>query len=47
LYRNGEGGMKARTVPDTSGNWQGIYLAEHRTSPRRREVVLQFIGSRR
>jgi secondary thiamine-phosphate synthase enzyme len=29
------------------GNWQGIYLAEHRTSPRRREVVLQFIGSRR
>jgi secondary thiamine-phosphate synthase enzyme len=29
------------------GNWQGIYLAEHRTAPRRREVVLQFIGSRR
>jgi secondary thiamine-phosphate synthase enzyme len=29
------------------GNWQGIYLAEHRTSRRRREVVLQFIGSRR
>jgi secondary thiamine-phosphate synthase enzyme len=29
------------------GDWQGIYLAEHRTSPRRREVVLQFIGSRR
>ena len=29
------------------GNWQGVYLAEHRTSPRRREVVLQFIGSRR
>ncbi|HEY3640412.1 MAG TPA: secondary thiamine-phosphate synthase enzyme YjbQ [Xanthobacteraceae bacterium] len=29
------------------GHWQGIYLAEHRTSPRRREVVLQFIGSRR
>jgi secondary thiamine-phosphate synthase enzyme len=29
------------------GHWQGVYLAEHRTSPRRREVVLQFIGSRR
>jgi secondary thiamine-phosphate synthase enzyme len=29
------------------GNWQGIYLAEHRTPRRRREVVLQFIGSRR
>jgi secondary thiamine-phosphate synthase enzyme len=29
------------------GHWQGIYLAEHRTPRRRREVVLQFIGSRR
>jgi secondary thiamine-phosphate synthase enzyme len=29
------------------GHWQGIYLAEHRTSRRRREVVLQFIGTRR
>jgi secondary thiamine-phosphate synthase enzyme len=29
------------------GHWQGIYLAEHRTPPRRREIVLQFIGSRR
>jgi secondary thiamine-phosphate synthase enzyme len=29
------------------GTWQGIYLAEHRTQPHRREVVLQFIGSRR
>jgi secondary thiamine-phosphate synthase enzyme len=28
------------------GTWQGIYLAEHRTRPHRREVVLQFIGSR-
>jgi len=27
------------------GNWQGIYLAEHRTPRRRREVVLQFIGT--
>ena len=29
------------------GHWQGIYLAEHRSPRRRREVVLQFIGSRR
>jgi secondary thiamine-phosphate synthase enzyme len=29
------------------GTWQGIYVAEHRTQPHRREVVLQFIGSRR
>jgi secondary thiamine-phosphate synthase enzyme len=29
------------------GTWQGIYLAEHRVRPHRREVVLQFIGSRR
>jgi len=29
------------------GHWQGIYLAEHRTPRRRREVVLQFVGSRR
>ena len=27
------------------GTWQGIYVAEHRTSPHRREVVLQFCGS--
>ena len=27
--------------------WQGIYLAEHRAEPHRREVVLQFIGARR
>lgn len=26
------------------GTWQGIYLAEHRTWPHRREVVLQFVG---
>jgi thiamine phosphate synthase YjbQ (UPF0047 family) len=31
----------------TLGTWQGLYLAEHRTRPHRREVVLQFIGSRR
>ena len=29
------------------GHWQGIYLAEHRTPRRRREIVLQFIGTRR
>jgi secondary thiamine-phosphate synthase enzyme len=27
------------------GTWQGIYLAEHRTTAHRREVVLQFSGS--
>lgn len=29
------------------GTWQGIYVAEHRARPHRREVVLQFIGSQR
>lgn len=29
------------------GTWQGLYLVEHRTQPHRREVVLQFVGSRR
>src|SRR5205085_11850183 len=29
------------------GTWQGIYVAEHRTRPHRREVLLSFIGSRR
>jgi len=28
------------------GTWQGIYVAEHRARPHRREVTLQFIGSR-
>jgi secondary thiamine-phosphate synthase enzyme len=28
------------------GTWQGIYLAEHRAHPHRREVILQFIGSK-
>ena len=27
------------------GTWQGIYVAEHRRRPHRREVTLQFIGS--
>jgi secondary thiamine-phosphate synthase enzyme len=26
------------------GTWQGIYVAEHRGRPHRRDVVLQFIG---
>ena len=29
------------------GTWQGLYVAEHRAQPHRREIVLQFIGSRR
>src|SRR5215510_423451 len=27
------------------GTWQGIYIAEHRARPHRREIVLQFIGN--
>jgi len=27
------------------GTWQGIYLAEHRKAPHRRQIVLQFCGS--
>jgi secondary thiamine-phosphate synthase enzyme len=29
------------------GTWQGIYLAEHRTRPHRRQVALHYIGTRR
>jgi secondary thiamine-phosphate synthase enzyme len=29
------------------GTWQGIYVVEHRARSHRREIVLQFIGSRR
>jgi len=29
------------------GTWQGIYLVEHRRRPHSREVVLQFMGSRK
>ena len=29
------------------GTWQGIYLAEHRARPHQREVLLQYIGSKR
>jgi secondary thiamine-phosphate synthase enzyme len=28
------------------GTWQGIYLVEHRARPHRRQVVLQFTGTR-
>ena len=39
-------------VPVTGGKlalgiWQGMYIAEHRARPHRREVVLQFIGAKR
>ncbi len=27
------------------GTWQGVYVAEHRAHPHRREVVLQFLGN--
>jgi len=27
------------------GTWQGIYVAEHRDRPHRREVVLHYLGS--
>jgi secondary thiamine-phosphate synthase enzyme len=29
------------------GTWQGIYVAEHRARPHRREVLLSFIGNKR
>lgn len=29
------------------GTWQGIYLIEHRRRPHNREVMFQFIGSRK
>jgi len=28
------------------GTWQGLYLIEHRAQPHRREIVLQFVGSK-
>jgi len=31
----------------TLGTWQGIYLAEHRRAPHTREIIFQFIGSRK
>ena len=29
------------------GTWQGIYLVEHRRRPHNREMILQFVGTRR
>ena len=29
------------------GTWQGIYLVEHRRAPHSRDIVLQFVGSRK
>ncbi len=29
------------------GTWQGIYLAEHRSRPHRRQVTLHYLGARR
>jgi secondary thiamine-phosphate synthase enzyme len=29
------------------GTWQGVYLAEHRARPHRREVALHYVGGRR
>lgn len=29
------------------GTWQGIYLIEHRARPHSREVMLQFVGSKK
>jgi secondary thiamine-phosphate synthase enzyme len=31
----------------TLGTWQGVYVVEHRRRPHRRQLVLQFIGTRR
>ena len=43
--------MPAQHIPVVGGTlalgtWQGIFIAEHRARPHRREIVLQFIGSR-
>jgi secondary thiamine-phosphate synthase enzyme len=29
------------------GTWQGIYLAEHRARPHRRQIILHYVGARR
>ena len=29
------------------GTWQGIYVAEHRRRPHRRNVILQFVGGKK
>jgi secondary thiamine-phosphate synthase enzyme len=28
------------------GSWQGVFLAEHRARPHRREVILHYVGAR-
>ena len=28
------------------GTWQGVYVVEHRRRPHRRELILEFVGSR-
>jgi secondary thiamine-phosphate synthase enzyme len=28
------------------GTWQGVYVVEHRRQPHRRELIVQFIGTR-
>ena len=33
-------------APDI-GTWQGIYVAEHRARPHRRQVALHYLGARR
>ena len=42
----------ALQIPVTNGKlalgvWQAIYLIEHRTRPHRREIMAQFIGTKR
>ena len=39
--------VPVRTGKLALGTWQGIYLVEHRARAHRREVLLQFIGSRK
>jgi thiamine phosphate synthase YjbQ (UPF0047 family) len=29
------------------GTWQGLYLVEHRARPHSREVIFQFVGSKK
>lgn len=37
-------GIPVKDGKMTLGTWQGVYVIEHRTSPHRRTVVLNFIG---
>jgi secondary thiamine-phosphate synthase enzyme len=38
--------IPVRTGSLDLGTWQGIYLAEHRARPHRRQVVLHYMGTR-